>query len=412
VVKVVDGYVDRSSYAPGDTQTVFLNASEALSGTVQLTDMAGRVVAQVNADVRPQTPTTANPAVDGFGYAPSFQFQIPHLSSGVYFWAGEVPFIVRDPEPTLPITVLVETNTINAYDCAGGFSFYRCAAGVPLAPSISFERPQPYKTAFSFPFLQWVNQESLKVRYISDSDLDDPAVLKGTRLLIVPGHNEYWSAEARHTFDSYVKQGGNAAIFSGNTLWWKVRYSADGHSLICYKQGVDPVQDAASTGIWDAQRFQAPIISSIGATFSAGGYLTVKDDSGYTVLRPESPVFKGTPFKTAAFMPIIYPGNRYEMDGLAGYVPGTTSDVAVAQQLGADRAEVLAYVPTYTSAEPAAASVSTMVLVQKHAGEGIVFNASLNAWSRQLGPSVVAHPTYAQITRNVIQLLSDGQDPF
>lgn len=414
LVKVVDGYVDRSSYAPGDTQTVYLNASAAISGTVQLTNMTGQVVAELNADVRPQAPTTTNPYAEGFGYAPSFQFQIPHLSSGVYFWAGQVPFIVRDPELTLPITVLVDTNTINAYNCAGGLGFYHCTDGSPLVPSVSFQRPQPFKSAFSFPFLEWISQQGMNVRYIADSDLDDPAILKGTRLLIVAGHSEYWSGEARQTFDAYVRQGGNAAVFSGNTLWWKVRYSADGHNLICYKQGTDPVQDTESTGRWESTRFHAPIVSSMGSTFSAGGYLNVNADSGYTVLHPESPVFRNTlSAASTTFMSIGSLGNRFEMDGLAGYVPGVTSDQVVAQQLGADRAEVLAYVPTVgVLTTPVSNTFSTMVLVQKHPGEGVVFNASLNGWAKQLSPSAPAHDTYARITQNVIQMLSEGQDPF
>src|SRR4029079_13320903 len=72
---------------------------------------------------------------------------------------------------------------------------------------------------------EWADREGIELDDCVDADLDaDPSVLDGRRLLLTAGHNEYWSWGMRDTIDRFVDGGGNAAIFSGNTSFWQVRY--------------------------------------------------------------------------------------------------------------------------------------------------------------------------------------------
>ena len=59
-------------------------------------------------------------------------------------------------------------------------------------------------------------------------DLEEhPEMLEGPRLFLSVGHDEYWSWGMRDTFDAFVERGGNAAILSGNTCFWQVRFDDD-----------------------------------------------------------------------------------------------------------------------------------------------------------------------------------------
>jgi hypothetical protein len=73
----------------------------------------------------------------------------------------------------------------------------------------------------------WLGREGHRVDYCADLDLhgaggDD--LLAPYRLLLGFGHDEYWSEPLRARVDRFVREGGNAAFFSGNTCWWQVAF--------------------------------------------------------------------------------------------------------------------------------------------------------------------------------------------
>ena len=98
---------------------------------------------------------------------------------------------------------------------------------------------------------------------------------------------------------------GNAAIFSGNTCFWQVRFDDEHRSMTCFKYRADedPVvgtpDERFVTGPWSDRRIAWPETRTIGLTFTRGGYsrygLGVPRGSGaYTVWRPEHWAFEGT----------------------------------------------------------------------------------------------------------------------
>ena len=109
----------------------------------------------------------------------------------------------------------------------------------------------------------------------------------------------------RQALDAFTDSGGNAAIFSGNTCFWQVRFDDDLRSMTCFKYRADddPVVGTADeqlvTGPWSDRRIAWPETRTIGLTFTHGGYsrygLGVPAGSGaYTVWRPEHWAFEGT----------------------------------------------------------------------------------------------------------------------
>ena len=240
---------------------------------------------------------------------------------------------------------MLSTTTWNAYNDWGGPSFYTGSTRVsferPMArgflvkpePSRRIMQPEPDREAMWYrnwarplglsdwsggagwwnwerPFTRWAESDGFRVDVAISQDLEQhPEVLDHPRLFVSAGHDEYWSWGMRDALDAFVAQGGNAAIFSGNTCFWQIRYEDDHRAMTSYKYRADedPVLGTADehllTGPWSDRRIGRPETSTTGLTFTRGGYsrygLGAAESSGaYTVHRPEHWVFEGTELKT------------------------------------------------------------------------------------------------------------------
>ena len=67
----------------------------------------------------------------------------------------------------------------------------------------------------------------------------------------------------REALDRFTGAGGNAAIFSGNTCFWQVRFDEDVRSMTCFKYRADedPVVGTADE----------PLVTGPGATGASPG---------------------------------------------------------------------------------------------------------------------------------------------
>ena len=85
-------------------------------------------------------------------------------------------------------------------------------------------------------FHAWLEQAGFEFDVITDSDLHrDPDVLRGYRVFVINGHNEYWSVPMYRGFEKYLKRGGNAIVLSGNSLFWRVSFNDDCSVIECRK---------------------------------------------------------------------------------------------------------------------------------------------------------------------------------
>ena len=54
---------------------------------------------------------------------------------------------------------------------------------------------------------------------VTDHDLHrEPEMLAGYKTLFINGHSEYWSADAYHGVDRFLRGGGTVIALSGNTM--------------------------------------------------------------------------------------------------------------------------------------------------------------------------------------------------
>ena len=140
---------------------------------------------------------------------------------------------------------------------------------------VSFDRPYlrtrgaGTHLAWELPFVRWQEAHGYDVGYCADLDLGRyPEVVSGRRLVIVAGHPEYWSPAMRATLEHAIAAGTNVAFFSGNEMYWRVRFEdagqrspgspatdpARGRTLVCYRDpALDPLaatQPSAVTAAW------------------------------------------------------------------------------------------------------------------------------------------------------------------
>ena len=389
-------------------------------------------------------------------------------------------FIVVRPDPSepAPILLVLSTTTWHAYNDWGGPSLYTGGTRVsfvrPLAkgflvkpePIGRMMQPEPDREAMGFrtwarplglsewcggagwftyerTFTRWAEENGYRIDVAISQDLEQhPEVLEGPRLVLSVGHDEYWSWGMRDAVDAFVGRGGNAAILSGNTSFWQIRFDPGhlGMTGYKYRSDEDPVLGTADerflTGCWSDRRIGRPETSTIGLTFTRGGYsrygLGAPESSGaYTVHRPEHWAFAGTGLGAGREFGGADAIVAYECDGCAF----ETGPEGLPISTGADGApeglEILATAPAHLWAQheqptryehqPGELEQCSMAvfgdtspghlaeLGDGHAvmatferpGGGSVLNVGVTDWVLGLGDPVVE-----RITRNVLDRLS------
>jgi hypothetical protein len=389
-------------------------------------------------------------------------------------------FLVVRPAPDgsrAPSILVLSTTTWNAYNDWGGPSLYTGGTKVsferPLARGF-LDKPEPKRrkmqpepdrearwyfewaeplglsvwsggagwTTWERDFVRWAEANGYELDVAISEDLEQhPEVLDGHRLFLSVGHDEYWSWGMREALDRFTDAGGNAAILSGNTCFWQVRFDEDHHAMTCFKYRADedPVVGTADerrvTGPWSDRRIAWPETRTIGLTFTRGGYsrygLGVPRGSGaYTVWRPDHWAFEGTGLRYGDELGRADAIVAYEVDGVE-LTLGDGLPVPTGSDGAPDGLEILATAPARLwsqeeqpsrySHEPGELENTAMAVfgpgwrdqvhrvTNNHAcigvftkpGGGTVFNAGVTDWTCGLGD-----PDVARVTRNVLDRLS------
>lgn len=190
---------------------------------------------------------------------------------------GSVWFVVRAAGPAAAARILVSIpfTTWEAYNRRGepGQSIY-WSEQPDRAHRVTFDRPgaEPDPQGWEEDVARWLARTGHDADYCSNIDLHrEPALLRGYRLLMCVGHDEYWSWEMRDAVEDFVTGGGNLAILSGNTCWWQIRLEDDGRTMVCYRDPVlDPV--AATDPRRVTTEWSSPLINRPENTLTGLGF--------------------------------------------------------------------------------------------------------------------------------------------
>jgi hypothetical protein len=190
--------------------------------------------------------------------------------------SSHIAFIVRDDASTADILLKTSDNTWQAYNAYGGNSLYVGSTSYPNghAAKVSLNRPyitrnggggggagQDWFMNAEFPMIKFLERNGYNITYATDVDMDrdaTPITPAQHKLIISSGHDEYWSLNERNKITAARDAGVHLAFFSGNEVYWKVRWENNYRTLVCYKEGTlgenvcgnkcDPT--SAWTGLW------------------------------------------------------------------------------------------------------------------------------------------------------------------
>jgi hypothetical protein len=154
-------------------------------------------------------------------------------------------FVVHEPASTSGSRILVQVpvNTWQAYNQWGGKSLYDFFG--PRMYRVSFERPfgelAQSPLWWEIQLVRFLEREGYDVSYQTDADTDrDPSSLLRHRLVMVAGHDEYWTSGIRDAFDTALADGTNLAFMGANEGYWRIKYEDDRQTLFSYKSLYDP----------------------------------------------------------------------------------------------------------------------------------------------------------------------------
>lgn len=330
----VEGYTHQVSYTAGDAIQLHVSTS-APKFNVEIVRLGADEtgVWKKNGIVGQAFPVPDNVSANGCGWPVSLEIPVSkdwrtgyyevrlHVEDGGGKFVqrnrrsadGTCFFVLRPAEGAQRSAILLQlaTNTYNAYNNWGGFSLYAYSGrGGNQGHRVSFDRPPASQfSRWERPFVAWAEREGIALDFAANSDLEfHPEVLKGCKLVLSVGHDEYWSAPMRDHLEKFIAEGGNVAFFSGNTCCWQVRSEDDGRALTCWKQNYhqDPVyptgEHALLTSLWSHYLAKRPENQLTGVGFLWGGYRKshgqfMDEPAEFTVHRPDHWALAGTNLK-------------------------------------------------------------------------------------------------------------------
>ncbi len=238
-------------------------------------------------------------------------------TSGIYFakavitggasGSSHIVFIVRNDSSTSDILFQTSDTTWQAYSTYGGASLYSGGPGPKGgAYKVSYNRPfntrsvdngQDWLFNAEYPMVRWLEANGYDVSYFTGVDSDRYGdLIKNHKLFLSVGHDEYWSKQQRQKVESARDAGVNLAFFSGNEVFWKIRWenSIDGsgtpyRTLVCYKEThanakIDPSPEW--TGTWRDPRFSPPADGGRPENALTGTLFTVNDGATTAIQVP------------------------------------------------------------------------------------------------------------------------------
>jgi N,N-dimethylformamidase beta subunit-like protein len=339
----IEGYASEVSVLPGDTIHLHVSTDPGASYEVQLYRLGwyggsgGRLVATAaNQGVpRPRAadehgagwPVTDTLSVAADAVSGYYLVRLVLLEGQDAGRAAQTIVVVRAP-PTRRSQMLVQVpvNTWQAYNGWGGHSLYDSTSTLGRANRVSFLRPYApgYLQTFEWEIqlVRFLEREGYDVSYQTDVDTErDPGSLLEHRLVVVAGHDEYWTSRIRDAFDTARDRGTNLAFTGANVGYWQIRYENGESTIVSYKSTADPVSDPTRQTVQFRHLTPPrPECELVGVQWEGGLKSFGDAPRSYTVVAPPAdPWLAGTGLTTGSALPgVVGP----EWDTQSCSIPG------------------------------------------------------------------------------------------
>ncbi len=356
---VVEGYALKLTVEPGEPLPVAVNVKAAgpvrwKAFRVGRHDTSGKQwLAEggpVNAAPQKACDLDEGTGLVSCGWSPTLHVPTAGLKPGLHVLhlsnaAGQqslVPFTVRDRQARPRVVVVVPIATWAAYNSWGGQSLYLDeddATGGAHSFAVSLDKPFATGNGagdlmrFDRPLAEWLEAQGLDVGYVTSDDVDrDPDAFTGAKVIVLSGHDEYWSLATRDRIEAAVARGISLISLGANTGYWQIRWEAaadgrDRRHIVCYKEraaDLDPVgpSDPTLTGRFRDLAVPRPESALLGVAYNDGwnyfAHPLVVEDAGHWAL-------EGTGLRKGD---VIAHAHGYEIDQTDEHSPAGTAVLA------------------------------------------------------------------------------------
>jgi hypothetical protein len=272
----IEGYASQVSALPGDTIQLHVSTRPSAEYRVEIYRLGwyggagGRLMMCLPSCTGTETGHAyppGKPGQDGIvqaNWPVTDQLTVPSTWTSGYYMVrfqttsgvtADTYVIVRAP-PTYHSQILVQVpvNTWQAYNGWGGMSLYEFSyANYQRASRVSFDRPYAWHLeggqsplVWEIQTVRYLERNGYDVSYQTDADTDaNPQSLLDHRLVIVNGHDEYWTKGMFDAFDAARGQSTNYVFMGANAAYWQVRYEDNDRTIVSYKSFSDPIADPA-----------------------------------------------------------------------------------------------------------------------------------------------------------------------
>lgn len=314
----VEGYADKPSYFPSEIVELYIHSKSTMVD-VFLVHHTLEEDTVLHYQINNATKQNINECGYKLGYNwdKTFSFELPkELKSGYYSvdlnvgdTSFRIPIAVQPATKNGDILVIASYNTWQAYNVAGGASFYRYNlkydCDQTLSSFVHFHRPlytfrnMPYqKGGFEgeLNLTHWLEKENIDFDVITDPDFHHQSIDPKTYpFLVIHCHGEYWSEKMYNHLEDYLNNGGNLLYLSGNGIYWKVTYDEAGEQMECVKYGTHKhvhKHDESAGGTW--RNLGRPESAVLGTQYTPAGAGTY---APFMVVNPEHWLFDGVTLK-------------------------------------------------------------------------------------------------------------------
>lgn len=349
----IKGYANKNYVNLGETIDLKVSVNTAQTYTIKVfrigwyQGLGGRLMATVgplNGTKQRSCPVDATTGLIECNWATAYTLSIPSdWVSGNYLavltnsqgYGNYISFVVTDQARKADILLNNAINTSEAYsawpDKAGGKSLYAGASsgantisGGRQAVKVSFDRPFSNSgqklTAYQVQFVRWIEKEGYDVSYSTDDYVhSNGAALLNYKAILLIGHDEYWTKQMRDNIEKARDSGVNLAFFSGNDVYWQVRYenSSSGvpnRVIVGYKEAAtkDPYysssnasQRAQTTGLFRNYPENRPEQPLVGTMYGIN-LGTYTGNLTYVVQNSANWIYAGTGVKSGVKIPNVY----------------------------------------------------------------------------------------------------------
>ena len=376
--KLAPGYsIDESS-----NLMLAINSShyQNFFSNLKITDINNEIVYFIDKDIKINSslldPITGQPIIYDWNLNIFYKYQpwkkpflknllpinidIKTLKSGVYFLNDNknIFFIkknLKSISSKKKLTVLIPTNTINAYSRSNGVNSYKLNKNKRYESNFTFFREFDYLRHNKWiPFLSFIKNDNFfdnfDVNFIADVDMENYRNIQNTNILWIIGHSEYWSKESLNNLVSFNNNGGKILITSGNNFWWTIDYKGYKNQLMYIDKETIIKEDNKKRRLSQTEN----ILTYAGSSFNYGGYSSRKQTPSdailphYVICNEKHEVFKNTNLK---FNSHIYLKGRNEVDGPPLKIPFNNEGCPLPdmKKIDFDTIEILAYIKAYRS---------------------------------------------------------------